>query len=109
MVAVRCLNHERIRSDLQQLILIGDARWNTAEGVAHVGIEKRVAPDGPSAGKIRHDLGPMSDLAGKGTIGFERIVAALRRISVSPMTYEFRTTLSLDARAGGERQQEESG
>src|SRR3954470_17103785 len=89
LVAVCRFDQERLRFDFQQLILIGGARRDAAKNVADVGIVKRFAPDGPSAGEIRDDPRPMSDLTRERPVGFEGVVTALRRVSVPPITHEF--------------------
>jgi hypothetical protein len=92
--AVRRFDEERVSFYLEQLVLIGGPRRNAAKSVAEVSIEKGAAPYGPSAREIRDDPRPLPDLTGKRPVGFKRIVAALSRVSVSPMPYEFLSTLS---------------
>ena len=106
--AVGRFDQERVGSDFQQLVLIGRAGRDAAKNVAGVSIKKRIPPNTPSARKIRNDLRALSDLTRKRSVAFEGIVAALGRVSVSPMAHEFRTAPLFDAGASEERHQQKS-
>jgi hypothetical protein len=47
-IAVGRLNNERVFLDLEELVAIGRARWNAAEGIARVTVEQCLAVDRPA-------------------------------------------------------------
>jgi hypothetical protein len=109
LLAVCGLDQKRLLLDFQDLIPVGRPRGNSAEGVAQVGVEKRVFSQTPSAVEPRNDLFPKFDFSGKRPVPLKCVVTALLPVRVSPVSHELGVISSFHAGTGAEGKKKESG